>query len=58
LELAYHFRGSVHYHYGEKHGTIQSGTVLEEPSVLDLKADRGELSFTGRQEEAGILSWV
>ena len=27
---AYSFRGSVHYHHGGKHGSIQAGIVLEE----------------------------
>ena len=39
------FIGSVHYHYGEKHGSIQTDMKLEEPRVLhlDLKAARRRL---------------
>jgi hypothetical protein len=29
LELAYSFRGSVHYHHDRKHGSIQADMVLE-----------------------------
>jgi hypothetical protein len=29
LGLTYRFRGSVHYHHGRKHGSIQAGMVLE-----------------------------
>jgi hypothetical protein len=28
------FRGSVHYHHGGKHGSMQADTVLEELRVL------------------------
>jgi phenylalanyl-tRNA synthetase beta subunit len=47
LELAYRFRGSVHYHHGGKHGSIQADVVLEELRVLhfDPKAARRRLSF-------------
>jgi hypothetical protein len=27
--MAYIFRGSIHYHYGRKHGSTQVDTVLE-----------------------------
>jgi hypothetical protein len=61
--MAYSFRGSVHYHHGGKHGSIQAGMVLEKPGVLHLdpKAARKKLSSTGSQEEgifhiAGNLS--
>jgi hypothetical protein len=42
LELAYRFRGSVHYHHGGKHGSVQADVGLEEPKVLhfDPKANR------------------
>ena len=42
MGLAYRFRGSVHYHHGRKHGSLQGDIVLEEPRVLhvDLKAAR------------------
>ena len=45
LELAYSFRGSVHYLHGGKHGSMQVDMVLEELRVLHL----------GPKEEAGIL---
>ena len=34
LGLAYSFRGSVHYHHGGKHGSMQADMVLEELRVL------------------------
>jgi hypothetical protein len=34
LELAYSFRGSVHYHHGRKHRSTQADEVLEDPRVL------------------------
>jgi hypothetical protein len=39
--LAYRFRGSIHYHQGGEHGSIQAGMGLEELRVLHLvpKAD-------------------
>jgi hypothetical protein len=47
--VAYNFRGSVHYHCGGKHGSIQADTVLEEPRVLHL--DPGlRLPSAGSQE--------
>jgi hypothetical protein len=37
LGLAYRFRSSVHYHHGEKHGSLQRDEVLkEELRVLHL----------------------
>jgi hypothetical protein len=56
LRLAYSFRGSVHYHHGRKHGTMQADLVLEAlkgPIVLylDLKAARRRVSSPGTQEE-------
>ena len=36
LELAYSFRGLVHYYHGSKHGSMQADMVLEEPRVLHL----------------------
>jgi hypothetical protein len=47
LGLAYSFRGSVHYHQGRKHGSLQADMVLEELRVLqlDLKAARRRLDF-------------
>jgi hypothetical protein len=49
------FSGSVHYHHGRKHGSIQAGIVLEKElrvRHLDSKAPRKRLASTGRQEEA------
>ena len=45
LGLADSFRGSVYYHHGRKHGSIQTDMVLEEPMDLHLdpKAARGRL---------------
>ena len=37
LGLACRFRGSVHYHHGRKHGSVQADMVLEKkPRVLKL----------------------
>jgi hypothetical protein len=36
LWLAYRFRGSVYYHQGRKHGSIQADMGLEELRVLYL----------------------
>jgi hypothetical protein len=45
LGIAYSFRGSVHYHHGRKHGSVQAGMVLEMLRVLHLvpKANRRRL---------------
>jgi hypothetical protein len=45
LGLAYSFTGSVYYHHGGKHASIQADLALEEPRVLhlDLKEARGIL---------------
>jgi hypothetical protein len=56
LGLAYRFRGSVHYHQGRKHGSIQADLVLEkELGVVHLvpKANRRRLAF--RQLGGGSL---
>jgi hypothetical protein len=48
LELAYRFRGSVHYYHGRKHGSIQADVLLEkELGILhiDLKATRRRMSL-------------
>jgi hypothetical protein len=45
IETGLQFRGSVHYHHGGKHGSIQAGMVLEEELRvlhLDLKAAEGD----------------
>lgn len=54
MELAYEFKASVHYHKGEKHGSVQAGIVLEELRVFHLvsKATRRRLASSGSQEEA------
>jgi hypothetical protein len=46
LELVYIFRGSVHYHHGRKHGSVQVGMLWEELRVLHLvpKANRRRLT--------------
>jgi hypothetical protein len=37
LGPAYRIRGSIHYHHGRKHGSVQADTVLEkELRVLHL----------------------
>jgi hypothetical protein len=48
LGLAYSFRGSVHYHRGMKHGTVQADTVLG-------VAKSSIPSFKGSQEEGLVL---
>jgi hypothetical protein len=47
--MAYSFRGSVHYHHGRKHDSMQEDMVLEETRVLhpDSKVTRKRLLFTG-----------
>jgi hypothetical protein len=44
LWLAYSFRGSVQYHHGGNHGSMQADIVLKELRVLHLylKAARGD----------------
>ena len=54
LGLAYSFRGSVHYHHGRKHGSMQAYLVLEkELRILHLgpEAARKRLSHTGVEPE-------
>lgn len=52
LELAYSFRGLVHYHY-RTHGCLQADMMLEEARVLhhDMKAAKKRLSSACSQEE-------
>jgi hypothetical protein len=47
LGLAYRFRGSVHYHQDEKHGSLQADLVLEKLRVphLDPKSSRRGLTL-------------
>ena len=42
MGLAYSFRGSVHYHHGGKHGSLQADMVLEELRVLHLNPKAGD----------------
>jgi hypothetical protein len=47
LGLACSIRGSVHYHHGRKHGSIQADMVLEKETRflhLDLKAGEDSAS--------------
>jgi hypothetical protein len=46
--LAYRFRGSIHYHQGREHGSVQAGMVQEELRVLHLVpiANRRRLAST------------
>ena len=49
LGLAYSFRGSVHYHHGRKHGSMQADMVLEkELRVLHL-----DPQAAGRESDTG-----
>ena len=52
MELAYSFRGLVHYHDGGKHDSMQADMVLEEPRVLhlDQKAIKRRLASRMRLE--------
>jgi len=40
LGLAYRFIGSIPYHYGRKHGSIQVDLVLEKELMLTLGKTR------------------
>ena len=54
MGLVYRFTGSVHYHCGRKHGSIQADMVLEKVLRvlrLNLKAARRKLSSADSQEE-------
>jgi hypothetical protein len=50
--LTYSFRGSVRYHHGGKHSSIQADLVLEDLKVLHLdpKAAKKRLSSAGSQK--------
>jgi hypothetical protein len=48
LGLAYRFRGSVHYHYGRKHGSVQAGIAVEEPESSTSCTE-------GRQEKTTLF---
>ena len=46
MGLAYSFRGSVHYHHGRKHGSIQADMVLEkELRVLHLDLQEAKRDY-------------
>jgi hypothetical protein len=49
MGLAYRFRGSLHYHQGRKHGSIQAGMVQEELTVLHLHLKVASGRLTSRQ---------
>jgi hypothetical protein len=60
LGLAYSFRGSVHFHHGGKHGSIQVDKVVEKELrvfYLDSKAARKRLSSAGSQEGNSLPHW-
>jgi len=42
LGLVYRFRGLVHYHYGDKYGSIQADMMMEELRVLHLDPQAAE----------------
>ena len=44
--VAYNLRSLVHYHHGEKHGSVQAGMALEELKVLHLCLSQGFYSYT------------
>ena len=49
---AYRFRGSVHFHHGRKHGSVQADTALEkELRVLHLDP-------TAARRRLSLLPWV
>ena len=57
LGLAYRFRGSVHYHHGRKHGSIQVDMVLEkELRVLHLDKTAARRGLPSRQLGGGSQS--
>jgi hypothetical protein len=61
LGLAYWLWGSIHYHHGGKHGSIQAGMVLKELKVLHLvlKASRKRLApmWLGGGSQSPPLQW-
>ena len=58
LELAYSFRGLVHYHHGGKHGNTQANMGLEmeqsSPSLLESSQEE-TLIHSGRSLTIGAL---
>jgi hypothetical protein len=58
LELAFGFRGSVHYYHDRRHGSIQAETVLEKEVrvlYLDLRAGSPKGTIFHRQPGGGPL---
>ena len=55
MGLAYRFRGSVHYHQGRKHGSVQAHMVLEELRVLHLVPKAARRRLISRKLEGGFL---
>jgi hypothetical protein len=56
LRLAYSFRGSVYYHHGEKHGSVQADMVLEKELRilhLDPMTARKRFFYTGQNLSIG-----
>jgi hypothetical protein len=54
LGLAYSFRGSVHYHHGRTHGSVQADTALEETRIQQLIPEAGRRRFLlGLHKPAG-----
>ena len=47
LELAYNFRGLIHYHHGETHGSVQADTMVEESSTTWFKGIQETVWHTG-----------
>ena len=54
LGLAYTFRGSVHYHYGRKHGSMQADMIQEELRVLYLDPTTARKGLLPRQLEESL----
>jgi hypothetical protein len=53
LGMVYSVRGSIHFHRGRKHGSMQVDMVLDVQRILhfDPKVARGRLSSTDIQEK-------
>lgn len=52
MELVYSFRGLVHYHHDDKHGSVQADMVLEE----ELSILQPEQQTAGRETESVDLA--
>jgi len=58
LRLAHRFRGSVHYHYGRKHGIVQADVmVMEEPRVLYLDPKAARKNYFHTRQSLNIETW-